>query len=137
MFVTRSNRLCNIHRDHTAGRPATDAATGPALLAARDATIDSMGRQAVTLADLRLVAVLQRQVERGQLAPALLPAAACVEERLASCAARAAWLHVAGQPWTQEQIAEHLNDHGQTTRRGRPWSQSAVSQLLRRTGADR
>ena len=40
--------------------------------------------------------------------------------------------------WTQETIAEYLNDHGQRTARGRLWTQSNVSYLLRRIeGGDR
>jgi DNA invertase Pin-like site-specific DNA recombinase len=37
--------------------------------------------------------------------------------------------------WTQQEIADELNDQGHTTRRGKPWSQVQVARVLRRAGS--
>ena len=95
-------------------------------------------RGTVELAEIRHVLLLQAQVDRCERAPQLLTAAAPVEERLAACAALSRWLYGLRGCWTQSTVASYLNNHGQRTRHGRPWTQPSVSQLLsQRTAGER
>ena len=96
-------------------------------------TIAHLGTQA-TAADYRHGTLLSTQVALGRQAPTLTGRMASPEQRITACADRALWLASSGIGWTQQAIADHLNDEGQTSMSGRPWTQSLVSGLLRRSG---
>ena len=70
-------------------------------------------------------------------AKGLKAASATISER-----ARSAYSDIAGDMldlyesgWSQQAIADHLNEQGQTTRRGKPWSQTQVMRVLHRAAA--
>ena len=80
--------------------------------------------------DAGLRAMFQRKDEEraGEIAPATLGPAASAQARYDACVSLIAWLRrVDPKYWTQEVIAERLNDLGQTTKSGVAWSQALVS----------
>ena len=84
-----------------------------------------------TVADMVHDALLRLQLSREQDAPQLEAADPASGRRLHACAALADWLLRDGGFPRQCDVADYLNERGQRTRSGSPWTQATVSKLVR------
>jgi len=85
---------------------------------------------------LRRLVVIASQYQRGQEAPPLAESHERASARVGACAELANWMWQSGG-MTQAEIADYLNDQGQTTARGLRWSQGTLNRYLARSAAHR
>ena len=77
----------------------------------------------------RRLVVIGTQCQHRQDAPPLLTSGELIDQRISACVAFAHWMRRSGT-MTQAEIASYLNDNGQTTVRGRPWTQGTLNRYL-------